>query len=222
LEMAIPANRKLWEIGVPLNSAWLEFADADDKRRYSGWPISAKLKEQRAASGVPSISEFFGLLSSELSDWKSREEFKGELRESLLESLFSGDLWAFGYRVAPSVGRSPVRIDADSFENDDPDWKHESLIVRGFEYTQIRIVDPAHVENGSSRRKGRIGSNDAIRGAISSLQKRGVNLCAIPRKVACNEIRSELGNPETAGSGLSDQNLAKYILEICPKRAIGK
>jgi hypothetical protein len=135
--------------------------------------------------------------------------------------LFNDQLQAYAYRASPSRSRSPVRIAADLFDLHDPDWESESLSARGIEYAEIRIVDPSRIAAFHRKRTGRKGSAQAIRDAIAALQIDGFDLCGIDRKSACEAIRRKIGNEYNRGSGLSDINLAKYILDVCPKRRIG-
>ena len=218
--MAILSNRQLWEMGVPLDSAWLEFASDDVKRRHSELPTLAKFNEQAKAANVQSGSEILNLYSSGMQQWQERLQFENELREALLVELFNDQLHAFAYRLAPSRSRSPVRIAAELFDLHDPAWQSESLSARGMEYAEIRIVDPASIAKPLLTRTGRKGSAVAIRNAIAVLQAEGVDLCG-PRKLACDAIRRKIGGSHEKGAGLTDTNLAKYIVEICGKRSIG-
>lgn len=168
--MAIPSSRQLWEMGVPLDSAWLEFASEDAKRAHAELPTLAKFTEQAKTANVKSGVELLNLYSSGVSQWQHRLQFENELREALLTELFNDQLHAYAYRVAPTRSRSPVRIAAELFDLHDPDWRSESLSVRGIEYVEIRIVDPAHIAARQLPRAGRKGSADAIRKAISDLQ----------------------------------------------------
>ena len=217
--MANPTNRQLWDLGVPLDSAWLEYASADARRRHSELLTLAKFNEHAKAINIQSGLEALNLYSSGLQQWSQRREFENELREWLLEELFNDQLQAYAYRVSPSRSRSTVRIAAELFEHD-PNWQSESLQARGIEYTEIRVVDPSRMVGFQKHRTGRKGSADAIRKAIAVLQSEGVDLCGIDRGSACEAIIRKLGKSHPKGSGLSNQNLAKYILEVCPKRRI--
>lgn len=218
--MANPTNRQLWELAVRLNSAWLEFASADAKRRYSELP--SILGKQANAANVQSGLGLANLLASSLGQWTQRAELESELREQLLIELFNDELHAYAYRVSPSRSRSPVRIAAELFDVHDPDWQSETLLARGIEYAEIRIVDPIRIAGFQRRRTGRKGSAQAIRDAIAALQSEGFDLCGIPRKVACDAIREKIGNSYAKGSGFSNVNLSKYILEKCQRRGIDK
>lgn len=212
--MANLTNRQLWEMGVPLNSAWLEFASPQDRQRYSKFPTFAEFSERMPAAG---LKEFAAHALSGSRQLLERYELEADLREHLLELLFNDELQALAFRTAPSTSRSPVRIAPDIFETNDPDWPSESLKARGLEYAEIRIVAP---DRKGEVRTGRKGSAMAIRNAIAHLQNSGVDICAVNRKTACQHIRDELKAGNIKGSGLSDQNLSKYILKVCPKRRI--
>jgi hypothetical protein len=109
-------------------------------------------------------------------------------------------------------------LKAELFEHAKPDWRGNRLIARGCQYTEIRIISPsASFNNGT----GRKGSSETIRAAIAALQGDGVDLCGMARKSACEAIRRKIGKEfPNKGSGLSDINLSKYILEVCPQRGI--
>lgn len=216
--MANPTNRQLWDLGVPLNRAWLEFASADAKHRY--FELPSILSEQAKAANIQSGLELANLVASGLGQWAQRSEFERELREQLLVELFNDELQAYACRVSPSRSRAPVRIAADLFDLHDPDWQSETLRARGIEYVEIRIVAPARIAAFQKPRTGRKGSAHAIREAIAALQREGFDLCGIDRKLACDAIRDRIGNSHPKGSGFSNQNLSKYILEKCPKRGI--
>src|SRR5690606_37978933 len=112
--MANPTNRQLWDMGVPLDRAWLEFASADAKHRYSELP--SILGEQAKAANIQSGLELVNLVASSLGQWAQRSEFENELREQLLVELFNDELQAYAYRISPSRSRTPVLIEADLFD----------------------------------------------------------------------------------------------------------
>ncbi len=214
--MANLTNRQLWEMGERLNDAWLEFASEDARVRFSELPTFV---DAVGATDHKTLAEFAKGISAGLSAKLVREKAEAELRDTLLTDLFNDQLHAYAYRVAPTRSRLPVRIDAELFDLHDPDWQRESLSARGIEYAEIRIVDPSRIANRPLARSGRKGSADAIRKAIADLQSEGADICG-PRKQACQLIRDKLSVENVKGSGLSDPNLAKYILEICNRRAI--
>ncbi len=214
--MAILSNRQLWEMGERLSDAWLEYASEDAKGRFSELPTFVDVVR---VADHKDLGEFAKGISAGWNAKLARDKAEAELREALLTDLFNDQLHAYAYRVAPTRSRSPVRIAADVFHMHDPDWQRESLSARGIEYSEIRIVDPARIATRLLRRAGRKGSADAIRKAIADLQSEGVDLCG-PRKQACELIIKKLGVVNVKGSGLSDGNLAKYILEICSRRSI--
>lgn len=218
--MEILTNQQLWAIGVPLERAWLEFANADAKRRYSELTTLADFAERAKATKIQSGLDLMNLYSSGLRQWSQWGELQNELREMLLGNLFNDELQAYAYRILPSRSRVPVRIAPELFDLNDPDWQHQTLRARGVEYAEIRIIDPARISGFQKHRAGRKGSAQAIRDAISVLQSEGFDLCGIDRKLACEAIRNRIGNNNSKGSGLSNQNLAKYILEKCPRRGI--
>jgi hypothetical protein len=215
--MAILSNRQLWEMGERLSDAWLEFASEDAKSKFSELPTFV---DAVRVTDHKDLGEFAKGISAGWNAKLARDKAEAELREALLTDLFNDQLHAYAYRVAPTRSRSPVRIAAELFDLHDPDWQRESLLARGIEYVEIRIIDPARIGSRLLPRTGRKGSADAIRNAIAVLQAEGVDLCG-PRKLACDAIRRKIGGSHEKGAGLTDTNLAKYIVEICGKRSIG-
>ncbi|ROT93297.1 hypothetical protein EB810_14455 [Altererythrobacter sp. FM1] len=218
--MAKPTNREIWQKGVSIKSAWLQFACIDDQTRYSELASPAKLKERASNANFETVGDVLKLMSAGFGDWTAQSQFGDELRESLLDELFNDQLAAYGYRIAPSPSREPVRIVAELFDEAEPNWKSGELSARGRTYSEIRIIDLSELQGLEQRRPGPKGSGAVIRAAITALQHKQINLCGVPRKEAIALIRLEIGGNHPKGSGLSDVNLAKYLLEICPKRGL--
>ena len=216
--MANPGNREIWENGVPLNDAWLEFADSDAKHRYSELSTLEPLNEQ--AANIRTGADIFTLAGSAMQRWSEHGKFGEELRELLLDELFNDQLHAYGYRTAPSRSRAPVRIAPDLFECSEVDWKQNRMVARGCTYSEIQVVDPAVIAGWRKPRHGPEGSGDAIRTAIDAIRTRRADFCDIPRKSAFDLIRQEIGGTQPNGSGLSNPNLAKYVNAVCGTRRI--
>ena len=211
------SNRQLWEKGVPLDRAWLELASPEAKHRHDALPKFLQFAEQSNLEEIASLPAFVGRWSRE---WSKRIALERELRDSLLDELFNDQLQAFGYRISPSRSHAPVRIAPELFDDAKVDFERRLIRARGCDYIEITIVDPARIANFRPQRTGRKGSADAIRKAIKALQNERFDLCGIERKIACELIRNKIGPNYPKGSGLSDVNLAKYILEVCPQRRI--
>ena len=137
------------------------------------------------------------------------------MREDLLERLFNSELQATGYLESARPGRAPVFIDPTHFDNCIPNWKLSTIFADGREWSRVRISGRISREKTVTR-----GSGPAIRAAISQLLRDGLDLFAMPRKAAAQEVRKKLGVNSSAGNGLSDGNLAKYIFEACGRKAI--
>lgn len=218
--MANSGNREIWEKGIPLDEAWLEFADPDAKRRYSERPTLETFSEQAAAANMQSLRDISQLVSAGFQQWSENGRVQEELRELLLDKLFEEQLHAYGYRIAPSRSRTPMRIAAELFESPTLDWKQGEMNARGGTYSEIQIIDPTAITDWRKPRHGPKGSGDVIRKAIIALQGRGIDLSDMPRKSAFDLIRREIGGARPKGSGLSNPNLAKYVNEICGMRRI--
>jgi hypothetical protein len=216
--MANQGNREIWENGVPLNDAWFEFADPDAKRRYSELSAPEALSEQ--AANMRTGSDISKFIISGMQRWSEHGQFQRELQELLLDELFNDQLHAYGYRIAPSRSRVPVRIAAELFECPDVDWKQDRMIARGCTYSEIQIIDPTAIAGWKKRRHGPKGSGDVIHAAIDAIRTRRTDFCDIPRQAAFDLIRQEIGGAQQKGSGLSDPNLAKYVNKVCGTRRI--
>ena len=218
--MAKPTNRKIWQSGVSIRDAWLEFANSGDQARYFELASASRLKQRTSETKLETGSDVLKLAMAGLQDWTAQGQLREELRESLLDELFNVHFAAYGYRIAPSRSREPVRIAPELFDNAELNWKTGSLSARGCAYSEICIIDLRELQDWEQSRPGPKGSGDAIRAAIASLQNRDIDLCGLPRKEAIELIRAEFDQRHQKGSGLSDVNLAKYLLEFCPKRRI--
>lgn len=218
--MANSGNRDIWENGVPLSDAWREFADADAKRRYLERPTLETFNEQAAAANIQSAHDISRMLSMGMRQWSENRQLQKQLQKSLLEELFDDQLHAYGYRIAPSRSRTPVRIAAELFECPKVEWTRNLMTARGCTYSEIQIIDPMAITDWSQRRHGPKGSGDTIRAAIAAIQSRCVDLSDMPRKSAFDLIRQEIGGTHSNGSGLSNPNLAKYVIEIYGTRRI--
>lgn len=216
--MATPDNRELWEKGITLNEAWLEFADADAKRRHSELLALEQLNER--AANVRTGSDISELIISGMRRWSEYDQFKSEMRELLLDELFNDQLQAYGYRTAPSRSRSPVRIASEFFENPDIEWTRNQMTARGGTYSEIHVIDPTKIAGWHKQSRGPRGSGDAIRAAIDAIRIRRADFCEIPRKSAFDLIRQEIDEKPISGSGLSNENLAKYVNAVCGTRGI--
>ncbi len=218
--MAKLTNYQLWEMGTPLSDAWLEFASEEDKARHAQ---SQRLPKSTVKAGENiyfNIFNIIGDISNTISNNSQNNNIRDQMREALLTNLFNSQFTALAFRIAPSVSRAPVRIDPDMFNNNDPDWINETLDARGFRYSEIRIVDPLEIPDATKPHKGRIGSGAIIRRTISDMISEGFDICGIDRQLVCNEIIKRIGTNHPKGSGLTPQNLRRYILEKCPKRNI--
>lgn len=193
--------RDLWNSGIPLSRAWLEFAPPELRSEFEHMP---GFIQSIAAIPKPETSrEFLSAFTNSLSNAHRRGQMEIELKKQLLTELSNEQFTATGYRAAPSRSQTPVTIDPDKFEYDDPDWSADSLVAQGVTYRRIRVTDPANCTPATARRNG---SLDAIETAIDQLIAGNPGFCDLERKVACQEIREILGEKQIAGNGLSDKN----------------
>jgi hypothetical protein len=200
----------------------LEFAPDPEKARYSKLEKGGGLLAAVNAAKPTSPLELSKVMSTAFNNDRERRHLAEQLQESLLDLLFNGELHAYGYRTAPSRSGRPTRIAPDLFEEPKLDWEESRLIARGLKYENIKIIDPESITHGAVRRPGRIGSSATIREAIKQLKNSKKDFCGMSRKDACNAIREKIGGKAETGLGLSNKNLMKYILEVCPKRSLDR
>jgi len=206
-----------WEIGVPLRDAWLRFAPPDLAAEYGQAPGFLDSLDSNAKPAT--IAEFFKPISDGLTKSLYRTELENRMKEHLLTDLFNGQLIAAGYREFPSISQSPVIIDPEKFNNDDPDWSNQSLAAHGICYGRIKIADPSMLATKRFS-KPQSGSIAAIENAIIHLAKANSDFADLPRKTSCDMVRKLLGAESKSGNGLSDKNISKAIVRLCGNKKI--
>lgn len=209
--------RQIWDLGIPLSRAWLEFAPSELRSEFENLPGFVQSLGEKSRIETP--MDFLSAVRNSLSGAHRRGQMEIDLKNQLLIELFNGQFTATGYRIAPSRSQAPVVIDPDKFEDDDPEWSADSLVAQGVTYHRIRITDPAEYLSSSSPRNGSI---EAIEAAIDQLISRNPSFCEMKRKIACQEIRDFLSAKQIAGNGLSDKNLSKAIVRKCGPKRISK
>lgn len=213
------SNRQLWSSGILIGQAWLELAPEPERASYCELANACGLLAGVNAAKPTSWLELSKVISGGLNNDRERRHLAEQLQEGLLDRLFNGELHAYGYRIEPSRSGRPVGIAPDLFEDPKLDWEESRLTARALKYESIKILDPNRMP---IRRRGRIGSTATIREAIKQLKNSNKRFCGMSRKEACNAIREQIGEIAETGLGLSNKNLMKYILEVCPRRSLDK
>jgi hypothetical protein len=212
----MPSKRagEIWNLGIPLSRAWLEFAPPEMRSEFEN--LSSFVEALSAQPQAETLTDFFSALTNSLSASHRRGQMEADLKERLLTELFNRQFVATGYRVSPTRSRTPVTIDPAYFEFDDPDWHSDSFAAHDLRYSRVRITDLVDCPSAPPRHRG---SLDAIERAIDELVAANSAFCGLDRKIACEQIREFLGAEKISGNGLSDQNLSKVIVRKCgPKR----
>ena len=205
----------LWEQGIRLNQAWLDYAPPNLAIEVAQTPGFAAAIEQ---SPLPNeIMEFGKSLTRALASGQRRTELEGEIKEWLLTELFNSELIATGYREAPSISQSPVLIDPDKFDDPELDWRRETLTAHGIRYGRIKITSPIITQNLYLKATGPIS---VIEAAIEKLKSSDPQFSKGSRKVDCQKVRNYLQANHDAGNGLSDINISKAIVRICGSKRI--
>ena len=223
--MASSWHRHIWEAGVPLANAWLEFALRARRAEYEAIPAFTDAFGRAASAVDPSaplilnIVTAFNLANAPAS---ARTQLKNDFRSELLDELFNNQLLATAYREAPTTSRSPVSISSDVFDAPDIDWENSRISFHGKTFGRVRITRPSAVrsDGATPSRIGRPGSKKAINTAIDALIKSNPDFCNLGRKSSADLIRKELNVASQNGRGLSETNLSKYIRTKCGLRPI--
>lgn len=207
--------RQLWNSGIPLNRAWVEFAPEDLRSQFEEtpgiWQSLDAVTKTRIRKG--SVSALSGAAQS----FHRRCQLEIEMKEHLLTELFNQQLLATAYRIFPSRSQAPVLIRANYFEFDDPTWSADTFHFEDITYSRVRITKST-ILKPVAKLPG--GSGAAIDEAIDRLISENPGFCELPRKAACEQIRTLIGEKPRSGNGLSDPHLSKAIVRKCGKRRI--
>jgi hypothetical protein len=157
--MTIPEPSKdelfrLWESGVPLDSAWIEFSVSLDRFALAALRIhpdddlkihglhNREYKELINSGRLPKTSE---------GRKKKLEVMTENGRVHLLRKICTGELWAIAFRTLPSGLREPIEVRRQLFiANEGPeqrtlsniDWGKSELRDGDVCYFDIRVVRP--------------------------------------------------------------------------------
>jgi hypothetical protein len=145
--------KALWEAGVPLSEAWIEFAvlfDGFAHRALRTYPAN----DPDVLAGDPRYKELSnGWLPLTWEDRRKKLEIitRSE-RLNLLGEIYDGRLWAIGFRTLPNGFDDPIRVPRRLFFakdgidqrmiRPDIDWDIEELRDGENCYFDIRIVSP--------------------------------------------------------------------------------
>lgn len=213
--MASKKAKLFWEIGVPLNDAWLKFAPSELGEDYDRAPgFIEALSRISDFEGWVGFMKAFHTASSASID---KQKLEKHLKDELLTDLYNEQLIATGYRISPSRSGAPVQIDPEDFSFHEPNWKLGTFEANGIKYGNLRICDPDAI---TLPKKPSRGSGEVINLAISDLIRDNAEFCQMPRKSACQLVRETLGVEHSRGNGLSNTNIEKYIVANCGKKRI--
>jgi hypothetical protein len=142
-----------WEAGIPLDSAWVDFAVFFDRFALT----ALRTHPDNDADLLGLEHSRYKELSTEWlpKTWETRQKkleitTKNE-RINLLREIYAGDLWAIGFRTLPTGSDELVRVPRKLFYVDEqgernihPDifWSKGELTVGNVSYFDIRIVKP--------------------------------------------------------------------------------
>lgn len=144
--------KALWGSGIPLDSAWIEFAKFFDRFSYTALRTHPTNDPDIRSLTEPRYIELF--TGSWLpKTWEARQlklasTMKNE-RIYLLGEIYAGTLWAIGFRTLPNGSDELVRVPRQHFFFDDvgkrqqrPDihWAKAELTVGSTSYFDIRVA----------------------------------------------------------------------------------
>lgn len=208
--------RKFWDNGIFLSDAWFALADEKTRMKFRNLPGFSKAINQFAE--IEKMADWSGLfkaISVGTDASRQRLELSDLMKEHLLIQLFNSQLVATGFREFPSLSSNAVRIDADHFDDGNPDWENSKFTANGRKWGLIKISPLSILVKRKSK-----GSREAIIQAIRELSLGGLNFNSITRKAGAQLIRVKLCREYEKGNGLSDVNLAKIIVEECGEKGI--
>lgn len=144
--------RTLWESGVSLDSAWIEFAKFFDRFSYTALCTHPTNDPDLRSLAEPRYIELF--TGSWLPrTWEARQRKLASTAKNeriyLLGEIYAGHLWAIGFRTLPNGADEVVRVPRQLFFFDEagereqrPDihWGKGELLAGSVSYFDIRIV----------------------------------------------------------------------------------
>jgi hypothetical protein len=159
-ELSLDELLRLWESGVPFDSAWIEFAVSLD--RFSFAALHTHPDDDLKIHGLHN-REYKELINS---GWlprtlegrkKKLEMITENERTHLLRDIYAGRLWAIGFQTLPSGLVEPVHVHREIFDvaghperRRDIDWDKHGISTGSGSFFDIRIVRPPVVENESA------------------------------------------------------------------------
>ena len=141
--------RALWESGVPLDSAWVRFAKFFDQFMLMALRTHPA-NDESVLAGHPRYKELGSWLPPA---WETRQKklvstTRNE-RINLLGQIYSGDLWAIGFRTLPNGSDEFARVPrqhfffdqvAESEQQPDIHWSKGELTVGHTSYFDIHVL----------------------------------------------------------------------------------
>ncbi|MFN0303064.1 MAG: hypothetical protein ACKVQU_22220 [Burkholderiales bacterium] len=234
----------LWKSGVPLDSAWIEFAeflDAFAVRALRTDPCNDADVLGLDHPRYRQLSKGWLPISSESRAKKLEIATRNE-RTNLLQEIYAGRLWAIGYRSLPDgtdeltrVPRQPFFVDEAGERNKRPDihWGKAQLTVGNASYFDIRVVRPPpsgddgaealQSQESSAPKQGRRNTRDQIRRAVEELWDTDTAFRAIPhRRDQAREVRARLRGKDArhldSMQGYRTTTIQRIIGEVANKR----
>lgn len=211
--------RTLWDRGVPLNAAWLDFAPEPDQAKFhaSLGPMGLALVAIIAlATNSPNASE------NARSEMHSQEknQLESELKARLRDQLIEGRLIAIEF--PPVVSGRPKPIRSEIFSNAEFDFSNSVVRSPAKIFENVRILARDNIpESIWPRLKsdlqpnpiGRPSKGDMIQTALDEIAPDQILMS--PNKLLATEIRNAIsrrhGIDAAASKGLSDKTIENYI-----------
>lgn len=234
----------LWKTGVPLDSAWIEFAeflDAFAVRALHTDPCNDVDVLGLDHPRYRQMSKGWLPMSSDGRTRKLEITTRNE-RINLLHEIYVGRLWAIGYRFLPDGTDELTRVPRHGFFVDEtgvrdgwPDihWSKGQLTVGSASYFDIRVVRPPlsksefpereQSQESSAPKEGRRNTRDQIRKVVEELWDTDIAFRAMShRRDQAREVRARLLGKNARHlddmQGYRSTTIQRIIGEVANKR----
>jgi hypothetical protein len=141
---------RLWESGLPLESAWVEFADSfvltvlhtHPEKDPLVFGLHNRRFKEAAKAWVPETAE---------GREKMLEMVTRDARACLVSELHAGRRWAIGFQADSSGSREAIRISRQLFSLDEPghserhgsiDWSKNAISVGTSSFIDVHVIRP--------------------------------------------------------------------------------
>lgn len=208
--------REFWDLGTPLNDAWLNWALPENRERYTENPAQKIIDDPSDQSPGRSLLHLVTSVASALDRPRRQIDLKRIMRLDLVQWLREEEFYALGFPVRPNPSRTPRYIPCEFWINAEVNWEKEIAEDTDIGFKRIRVVDPLEFPEFELKPKiGRKSHKTLIYQAIDRIQKL---VSDFERKRTKEQIRLirefiESENPQldVYGKGFGDDAIRKHV-----------